>query len=147
MPWEVDRIVIFLYMFLLISVFTDMKKGIIPNWLIFIGMAVGILTTDSIKENIFQAVAALLLFFPFFAIGAIGAGDIKCIFVIGLYLNHGPFILSILYSFSIAALISIFIILRNFIIYKTLKNNTNQIIHLAVPIFYGVLLSTGGTYL
>ena len=54
-------------MFLLISVFTDMKKGKIPNWLIFIGMAVGILTTDSIKENIFQAVAALLLFFPFFA--------------------------------------------------------------------------------
>lgn len=142
-----DRIVVFLYVLLLIAVFTDRKRGKIPNWLIFAGVVVGILTTDTIKENLIQAAAALFFLFPFFVIGAVGAGDIKCICMIGLYLDRDLFILSILYSFSIAALISFFFILKTFILYKTLKYNKNQIIHLAFPIFCGVLLSSGGTYL
>lgn len=144
---EVTKIVAFLYGILLVSVFTDTIKGKIPNWLIIIGSIAGILNVDRPFEQFIQAVAVFLLLFPFFAGGVIGAGDVKCICMIGLYLEQKLYITSILSSFFIAALFSLFILLQDLIFTKSKALQRKHTIHLALPIFLGVLISTGGTYL
>ena len=141
------KIVAFLYGILLVSVFTDTIKGKIPNRLILIGSIVGILGTHELWSQLIQAFAVFLLLFTFFAGGVIGAGDVKCICMIGLYLEQELYITSILSSFFIAALFSVFILLQDLIFTKSKALQRKHTIHLALPIFLGVLISTGGTYL
>lgn len=146
-----------------------MTSGKIPNRLILIGMIAGILTTETLWECIIQNIIVLVILFPFFSISAIGAGDIKCICMAGFFLNSRQFFNSIVYCFIIAAVFSLckivwdhslrkrmkhfFSYLRHcflcqkFFPYETEYFNQKHTIHLAVPIFLGVLLSVGGTYL
>lgn len=141
------KIVAILYVILLITVYTDMTKGIIPNWLIFLGCMIGIITAGQRLEQLVLAAAIGIILFPFFAAGVLGAGDVKCLFMIGLYLEQNQYITSILSGFFIAALISFFILLKDFIFNKSKALQQKHTIHLAGPIFLGVLISTGGTYL
>lgn len=141
------EIVAILYVILLISVYTDMTKGIIPNWLIFIGCIIGFITAGLRLDQLMLAVVVGIILFPFFAAGVLGAGDVKCLFMIGLYLEENQYITSILSGFFIAALISFCILLKDFIFNKSKALKQKHTIHLAGPIFLGVLISTGGTYL
>ncbi len=140
-------IVAVLYVILLISVYTDMTKGIIPNWLIGLGSIIGLITTGQPFGQFIQAVAVVVILFPFFAAGVLGAGDVKCLFMIGLYLEQNQYITSILSGFFIAVLISFCILFKDFIFIKSKALQHKHTIHLAGPIFIGVLISTGGTYL
>ena len=144
---EVNRIVIVLYGILLISVFTDMRKGKIPNWLIFLGSMIGILFSYCPINQFTQVIILFFILYPFFAAGVLGAGDVKCFCMIGLYLNQNQYIASILSSLFIAALFSIFILLKDLIFFKSNPLQQKHFIHLAGPIFLGVLISTKGTYL
>lgn len=142
-----EAIVIILYCILLISVFIDMRKGKIPNWLIVSGSMIGIIFACQSIAQLVQVMIVFLILFPFFAIGALGAGDVKCFCMIGLYLNQNQYITSILSSLFIAALFSIFILLKTLIFFKSNPLEQKHFIHLAGPIFLGVLISTKGTYL
>ena len=106
------KIVAVLYVILLISVYTDMTKGIIPNWLVLSGCMIGFIIADQRLDKVMLAAAVGIILFPFFAAGVLGAGDVKCLFMIGLYLERNQFITSILSGFFIAALISFFILLK-----------------------------------
>lgn len=136
-----------LYIILIIFVFTDMTKGIIPNRLILAGCILGILTGTHIREQIPIVIMAALFFFPFFSFGVLGAGDVKCFIMIAFYLESNQFMISILFAFFIAALISFCILLKDIIFNKSKALKQKHTIHLAGPIFWGVLISTGGTYL
>lgn len=168
----VTRIVVFLCTLLLISVYTDLKSDRIPNELIVIGIIGGFLSIqswDMFWTRLFQVLVIFLLLFPFFSVGLMGAGDIKCICMTGMYFDTGQFASAIAYSFFIAAFFSLckwiqsycskeriahFLIYlrhsflcRNLFPYESENRNKNTTIHLALPIFLGVLTSIGGTYL
>lgn len=140
-------IVAVLYVILLISVYTDTTKGIIPNWLILPGCVIGLLLNIHRPQQILPAVTAGLIFFILYMLGVIGAGDVKCLFMIGLYLERDPYIISIISGFLIAALSSFCILLKDFIINKSKALEQKHTIHLAGPIFLGVIISTGGAHL
>lgn len=141
------NIVAVLYVILLISVYTDTTKGIIPNRLILPGCVIGLLISVHRPERILTAVVAGLIFYLFYLTGVIGAGDVKCLFMIGLYLEQDPYMMSILYGFSVAALSSFCILLKDFIFNKSKALEHKHTIHLAGPIFLGVIISTGGAHL
>ena len=144
---EVEDIVAVLYVILLISVYTDMKKGIIPNPLIAAGCVIGFITAHQRFEKLVLIIVLFIVLFPFYAAGVLGAGDVKCLCMIGLYLEKNQFITSILSGFFVAALISFCILLKDFILNKSKALEQIHTIHLAGPILIGVLISTGGTYL
>ena len=165
------QITVFLYILLLIAVCTDLKKGKIPNYIIIIGITTGIFTTDNLTESMIQSILITLILFPLFSIKALGAGDIKCIAMTGFYLDTGQFIKSIQICFIIAGIFSFlkifqiicqksfrekiyhfffclkfFLIGQKNLLFETLSPdtspNTKNTIHLALPIFLGVLISS-----
>ena len=138
---------ILLVLLLLIAVFTDWKNGKIPNLLIVTGSIAGILLTKDPYDNILQAVSVIILFFPFYLLRALGAGDIKCIAMTALYLQPDQFQSSILYTFLVAAAISLIKILYIKFRSKEKISLHSITIRFALPIFTGVLLSIGGIYL
>lgn len=138
---------IFLMLLLLTLVFTDWKKGKIPNVLIIIGSMAGIFFSKDLSTGIIQAILVLIFFFPFYLLRAFGAGDIKCIAMIGLYLQPDIFLKAILYTFLVAAAISLIKILFIKCRFKEKISLHNLSIHFAFPIFVGVFLSIGGIHL
>lgn len=135
---------IFLVILLSVAVFTDWKSGRIPNFLILIGIVAGILTGQPPGNRIPGAIFVIIIFFPFYLMRALGAGDIKCIACVFLYLTTEQFLSMILYTFLTAAVMSVLKI-----IYLRFQNREDislhtLTIHLAFPILAGVLLSTGG---
>lgn len=98
-------------------------------------------------DRILTAVVAGLIFYLFYLTKVIGAGDVKCLFMIGLYLEQDPYIISIISGFLVAALSSFYILLKDFIFNKSKALEKKHTIHLAGPIFLGVIISTGGAHL
>lgn len=74
---------IVLCVFLGIACYYDYRKGIIPNWLVLIALAAGIIRQFHMSGIIgclgflAHAVIVILCFYPLFRIGTIGAGDLK----------------------------------------------------------------------
>lgn len=132
---------VFLLLLLAIAVITDMQSSRIPNGLVLTGLAVGIWTTNYLSRSISICIFSILIFFPLFLIGALGAGDIKCMAMMSFYLSPQQLLMAIFYAFLTAAVFSIYKMLRSRLIQR--KNK----IQLALPIFLGVLISVGGTYL
>ena len=78
---------VFLVILLFVAVFTDFRSGKIPNLLILMGSMAGIVMGQQVCCHVLQALFVILLFFPFYLIRALGAGDIKCIAMSSLYLT------------------------------------------------------------
>lgn len=111
------NVLIFLLLVLLIAVVWDFQKGKIPNLLVLCGMLVGafrfIYNQDI--ETIFIHIPGiffpLILLFPLYKIGTLGAGDIKIFCLLGFYFSFMETIFCIFSSFLIGAVISIFLLL------------------------------------
>ena len=131
----------FLLLLLAIAVITDTLSSRIPNGLILIGLAAGIWTTNHLSKSISIFIFSILIFFPLFLFGALGAGDIKCLAMMSFYLLPEQLLMTMFYTFLLATLLSIFKMLKNRTFSKKIK------IQLALPMFFGVLISVGGTYL
>ncbi len=138
---------LFLVFLLVIAVFTDWKQGKIPNWLILTGVVAGIIITKELYQSILQAFFVIIAFFPFFLLKALGAGDIKCIAMSALYLTSEQLLQTVLYTFLIAAVMSVFKVFWFWFISKETGSLRCLTIHLAFPVFLGVLISTGGDLL
>lgn len=136
------KITVFLLLLLAVAVITDSRYGKIPNWLIVIGLLVGIWVAEERLEKIAVAVLIILIFYPLFTIGALGAGDIKCIAMISLYLKTEQILATLFFIFLTAAIFSV-----GKIFYHHSLEQIKSKIHLALPILVGVLISIGGTYL
>ena len=135
-------IVILLFFLLAVAVITDLKSNKIPNLLIVIGLVIGIVTTDHFIESISVFVFIILIFFPAFKIGALGAGDIKCIAMMSFYLTQQEMLWTLFYTFLTAAGFSV----CKIIYYRSFQIRKSKV-RLAFFLFIGTLMSVGGTYL
>ena len=138
---------IFLLILLLAAVFTDWKMEKIPNLLILTGSIAGIVLGQPPGKRILQALFVIVFFFPFYWLRALGAGDIKCIAMTTLYLTADQLLSTVLYTFLTAAVVSVLKMIRMKFQKKEIKSLRCLTIHLAFPIFTGVLISTGGDLL
>ncbi len=81
-----------LFAVLLGAAFKDLKERRIPNLLLLIGGVGALLMSLSMQSISMQALLAgggvgLLVFLPFYAMSAMGAGDIKLMAIVGTYLG------------------------------------------------------------
>lgn len=86
-------ILVFLLVILSLATVWDYKSGKIPNYLVIAGMGLGIVNI-LINENItviFKYIPGIifpiLLFYPVYKIGGIGAGDLKLLSMLGFYFS------------------------------------------------------------
>ena len=132
---------VFLLLLLATAAITDMRSCRIPNILILAGLAVGIWTTNHFNRSISICIFSILIFFPLFLIGALGAGDIKCLAIMSFYLLPERLLMAWFYTFLLAAVWGICKMLKNRRVLHNYK------IQLALPMFLGTLISVGGTHL
>lgn len=146
----------------------------VPNMLILIGMISGIVFRcyehNGLKGTLYFMggflVPILILFFVY-AMGALGAGDIKLLGLLGGFMGLRQVITCIIVSFFIGGIISLIaLILRRSVVSSFLRvyhyismsfttrrllpyprdNKENNTIHFTVPILFSVLLYVGGVY-
>lgn len=161
--------------FLVIACLCDYGKGKIPNWLIGIMFAVGLgygAVWEGIRGAAFfpmKGTAVILLLYPLFKIGALGAGDVKLYGICAGYLPHDKFLFFFFLSLLLAAMISLikmikecnaierFSYLCEYLIsvlqnrkfhfyFEDKKEQKHAGICLAGPILGSILLYMGGIY-
>lgn len=169
-------ILVFLLVILSLATVWDYKSGKIPNYLVIAGIGLGIVNI-LINENItviFKYIPGIifpiLLFYPVYKIGGIGAGDLKLLSMLGFYFSFMEMTFCIFISIFLGALLSLikmayyhnfwerleylFSYLRGIIFSgkiryydstegKEVLKKTK--VHLACPILLGVLV-TGGIF-
>lgn len=164
-----------LLLLLFLAALSDLRTDRIPNGLVILGMAVGLsgkLWFDTqLWQSLVSMLLAFLLMYPLFKIGALGAGDVKVLMMIGSFLKIKGFITVLAASFVIGALFSLLKLLaehngreriyyflsyvaevagkRQWKIYgEHLTEDYQQYcrnkIHFTVPVLFGVVLWTGG---
>ena len=126
-----------LVLFVTASAASDLRRGRIYNFLTFPTLAAGLLLLimnkpQEIPQVLGAAAAALLLLFPFWKAGGLGAGDIKLLMALAPLMGPRWFLLGIVLSFLIGAGISAFLLIR----YRDLSRT----VHFAVPIGISVML-------
>lgn len=153
----------------------DYSKGKIPNLLILIMFVVGWgygAVYGGLREAILfpvECVGVMLLLYPLFKIGALGAGDVKLYGICAGYLPRDKFLNFLFLSLLIAAMISLIKMIKesnaierlsyfceyvqgvvqsgNFRLYiENEKERGASSICLTGPIFCSVLLYLGGIY-
>lgn len=96
-----------------LAAWSDMRKGIIPNRLLFCGMGIGMALRiamdlfDKMPSDILIIVPEVtVLFFclwPVYRMGGLGAGDCKLLLLAGVCLPVKQAVLVIIYTFFVAA--------------------------------------------
>ena len=171
-----EILTVLLFVLLLASLW-DYTKGRIPNLLLAIGAMYGLLRViyyHNFLSHIPGILFPILVFYPLYKIGTIGAGDIKLFSVMGFYLSFMENIYCIFLAFVIGAVVAFIIrkgngnvtdrisylisylrdsLLKGKFRYYYQDENGNFLsqeekrksqIHLAIPIFISVLLHFGG---
>ena len=115
-----------------IAVITDIDSWRIPNKLVVIGLAIGMLGNAS-----FGGVGALALAFaggcvgllcllPFYALGGMSAGDVKLMAMSGAFLGPALAVVAAVFSLAVGGLVGI---AWYFWHYKRPEKNTDEFIH------------------
>ena len=105
-----------LLIIIFIAIIIDLWKQRIPNVLILIGLTVGIIgmlfnvTAFNTLEKIAATVLGVCILFIPFAMGAIGAGDVKLLGLIGFYTGVRGVINISLISFAIGGIVAVLFI-------------------------------------
>ena len=78
---------------LIVAAFMDMRHYKIPNWCIAPGMAVGLFLSwqqgmEVLLVVLIQTALIFAVFYPFYLMGGIGAGDVKLFMLLGCYLEQ-----------------------------------------------------------
>lgn len=107
---------IFLGCILIIVTFIDIKYRTIPNFIVIITTILGIFFIFTFRISPLNAIFGAfigggLLFILALIPGAIGGGDVKLMFALGLFLGINKTLLAILLAFIIGAIASIFLII------------------------------------
>ena len=93
----------FLFAVLVTAAFKDLKERRIPNQLLMIGGVGAVLMSLSMQSIPLQALVAggavgLLVFLPFYAFAAMGAGDVKLMAIVGTFLGVKGVLASALFT-------------------------------------------------
>ncbi len=160
---------------LVVACCCDYWKGKIPNLLLILMLLVGcgqqIADSGAIEGAIFgaESVCVMLLLYPLFKIGAIGAGDVKLYGICAGYLPFHKFLFFFFLSLLIAAIFSLIKMIRESNAMERIYYFCDYVLHvlrtgkiqlyienekerkavsicLAGPILGSVLLYIGGVY-
>lgn len=107
-----------LLLILLAAVYTDYRQKRIPNWIIVFGITSGLVISllhggiGLLCEGIGGMILPVILLYPAFAIGGLGAGDLKLFAVAGSYLGIKGITNSIIIAFVLGAMISLVKMIR-----------------------------------
>ncbi len=124
------------------AVYTDLRSGRILNaWLIPLAVAGALLRVleegpSALPPILLPMFFIILFLFPFYRTGGLGAGDVKFLMAISVYLKQGelfPTLTAILVSSAVFSLICLLI-----------RKEVSHRLPFALPIAAGVLLHLGG---
>lgn len=161
--------------FLAVICLFDYRHARIPNWIVLMILFYGLgyrywdAGGDGVRAFLLSCLIVLLCFYPLFKIGTIGAGDVKLYAAAAGYLSGQTLVYFLFYSLLIAAVISIFRILKERsgrerigylcsyladilrtgqwqLYYKNCLEGQNRGICLSGPILFSILLHLGGVY-
>ncbi len=123
------------------AAFTDLLRDRIYNAWVVPGLVAGVVTSlfqggDRFMESLFAVGAAFLILIPVYFVKGIAAGDVKLFMSAASFLSMKDTLSCILFSFIIAGVLSIAILI--------LKRNKQRTMHFAVPILASVLFVVFG---
>ena len=161
-----------------VVIFMDWRYYRIPNSCIFTGIAAGLIMTyrsyalAGLLEAVGLAAVIFFAFYPFYLMGALGAGDVKLFMMTGCYRSYmgtDGLIHYLLVTMAIAAVISavkmivyaesrerLFYLaryLRKAAVtgavdtYQIDKTQTRCVVRLSIPAFLSLLLMCAGVYI
>lgn len=164
-----------LCIFLALACWYDYRKSRIPNLLLLLMLVAGWVSAifnggmGAVLVFSVRSISVMLLLYPIFKIGALGAGDVKLYGVCAGYLSPGKFLYFLFFSLLIAAVFSLIKMLKErnaaeriaylceYMTEVVLSGNIRMYIEdekerrasgicLAGPIFCSILLCLGGVY-
>lgn len=164
--------VFILLLILIISMVQDLKLKKVKNWLILIGLLLGLfsrvwlLGARGLGLFFLGTSIPIALLFLLFLFRVMGAGDIKLLSVVGGFLGPSSVLQCIILTFLIGAIFALIKVIRkqNLVYrlqnlakylskfmktkkieaYYTLEDGTDCIIPFTVPIFLSVIINLGG---
>jgi prepilin peptidase CpaA len=103
----------------------DVAKRRIPNWLVLVGLLVGVVLRGmdgwaSLGAGLAGAGLALALTFPLFALRAMGGGDVKLFGVAGVFLGPAGFLLALLASALVGGVLGLVAAIRDGVVVTAL---------------------------
>ena len=119
-----------LFILLAIAAVSDYRSYKIPNWLTVSGMVFGLIYSVaapfSIHLGFFWAVGGLLLGFlimlPLYALGVMGAGDVKLMAMVGAFLGVSDVWHAVIFSFIVGGIAALGFALYNKALLRMLGN-------------------------
>lgn len=108
--------VLFISFLLIIIAFVDLRSRIIPDFMVLIVFAAGIMTTVILKKNFLDSLLGMvagggLLLLLALIPGAMGGGDVKLMFALGSILGLTRTLYAVMIAFIAAAAISLIFLL------------------------------------
>lgn len=119
-----------------VAVATDLRERRIPNWLTVAGASTAIALAafsgaDALEASILGFTAALGLSIPFFALGALGAGDAKLLAAVGAFVGIGGLLPVLLYSAVAGGVLGIVFAIRRGVILPAILQTRGLLLHAA----------------
>lgn len=160
---------------LVIAAFVDILCYRIPNLWIMIGMIAGLVQTVAkgdlllLGQTVIQLMIIFAVFYPFYLLKGLGAGDVKLFLMVGCYIRGTSYFYCLLGAMVLAAVWALMKMIwqkesreRLYYLgryckkaimtgvleeYEVDKGNRKSVIRLSVPVLCSVLLWYGGQYL
>jgi prepilin peptidase CpaA len=116
---------------LVAAAFLDVRTGRIPNTLTLGGLIAGLLLRafegiEPLAHGVLGAGLALLIALPFFALRALGGGDVKLLIVVGAFMGEGRLVGALLLIAVLGGLIAIVESVRRGVIVPVVLNSVDM---------------------
>lgn len=158
------------------ATYQDIRTNKVSNYLILVGIIVGLGMQFylnyfwGVLVGIISCVIPMIILYPLFVMGALGAGDLKLFMVIGCFFSLSETVICVFLSFLIAFFLALFKMYKNHIFFQRMEHflqymqdvfqsgkflyyetydeeeNFQHKIHFTIAILMSALLHVGGVY-